>query len=540
MNQSPKTCEANDTVNIETPSSTHQQTNKASILAAKTSYSPEWLALSPWSMVSNIGQSLKVILSNGFALIPIFYTGWQKGFSLQWSIAVFALLTLILLLSAFIQWRKFRYRLNAEQLEVKQGLLFTKKHEIPFNKIQNIRFEQPFYYKPLALATLVIETAGSKKDEAKLAAMARDQALVLKAQLLKKPDADNVTISASSSANIISSNSGELVTKRSLKQLIIFGLYQNNFIWFAIFAGPVLGQVQWEEVIAFPPLQQALVWLQLNTQHNIGLQLAIFLGLLFIFYSLISAISILASVLKYHPYQLRIEKHTLQRSGGVISHQQDALKTHRIQIIHFEQPFLATLLGYWTVYFKQVKGQEIEQQTKQHMLIPSVKAVEIPSLLNCLPELKDQQLSLPKQYIGIDIAWFLRRAQLALFPASLLTLIHLFLENPAPILPFAWSATIVVIGLLFLRYRRWGFWLEDDAIWLHSGVLGQQWKRVHYNKVQHVELIQTLGQKHNQLAYINLGTASGTLTLPYISYSAANAIKTQVLEHTNKDHKNWI
>ncbi|NKF49665.1 PH domain-containing protein [Shewanella sp. WXL01] len=507
--------------------------------------STQWQALSAWSIISNVVSTLKVLLSNGYAIIPIVYTGWQKGFSLQWSIAVISVLTLLITLSALIEWRKFRYRIQGNQLEVKKGLLFTKKNEIPLNKIQNVRFEQPFYFRPMDLATLVVETAGSKKDEATLAALDRKLAQSLKARLLKKPSITNDTHQVGTQDNSADDQArdlqdGKLIATRSLKQLVTYGLYQNNFIWFAIVAGPIAGQIQWEEVAKNPLVGEVFSWFALHTSHNVGLQLLTFFGLLFMFYAVISLISVIAAVLKYHPYQLKLLNRTLQRSGGVISHQQDALKTHRIQVIQFEQPALARVIGRWTLFFKQVAGQEIEERTKQNMLVPCVSNSEIAPLIANLPEVKDQKITIPERFIGIHITWFYRRVQLAIIPATIFSMFHLFIPDGPPIFNWFWGATIVVIGLLYLRYRQWGYWINDNVVWQHTGLIGQNWKRIPYNKIQSVKVTQTRTQKRAGLAYIELGLASGTLTLPYVPESVAQTIVTRSLSKTVNDHNNWI
>jgi putative membrane protein len=186
----------------------------------------QWQALSAWSIVSNIFSTLKYILSNGFAIVPIVYTGWRQGFDMQWGILASSLLLLLVTLSAIIEWRKFRFRLNNHQLEVKRGLLFTKKDEIPLSRIQNIRYEQPFYFKPLSLGTLVIETAGSKSDEAHLAALDTQQAQTLKRLLLNlsHTDATVPTHEHPHTDNEHGIENTQPIVRKSLWDLILFGL----------------------------------------------------------------------------------------------------------------------------------------------------------------------------------------------------------------------------------------------------------------------------------------------------------------------------
>ena len=501
----------------------------------------QWQALSAWSIVSNIFSTLKNILSNGFAIVPIVYTGWQQGFDMQWGILASSVLLILVTIFAIIEWRKFRFRLHNHQLEVRRGLIFTKKDEIPLSRIQNIRYEQPFYFKPLSLGTLVIETAGSKKDEAHLAALDTLQAQTLKRLLLNlshtKVTSTDELQQANSQQNI---DNTQPIVRKSLADLVLFGFYQNNFIWFAVIAGPIAGQIDWDKIFDSPLAQQFWLWVQQQTHQNIGLQTIMLIVALFAIYSLFSLISIVAAILKYHPYQLDKHDDTIQRSGGVISHQQDALAIKRIQLVQVQQPAIARLFNRWTLYFKQVKGHEVEQKTKQHMLVPSVKSTEIESLLASIPQLSGGASALPNSYKPIHINWLTKRIVLPLFPAIVLTIVGYYGHHSLEFFEFTWFAATMIMLAIYIRYKQWGYVVADKVIWQHSGFFGQQWKRVAFDKVQHVKITQTKGQKHAQLAYVEIGLASGSVIFPYIPISVAQQIVAQSLNATVNNNQNWI
>ncbi|PKI08070.1 hypothetical protein CXF78_02290 [Shewanella sp. 11B5] len=501
----------------------------------------QWQALSAWSIVSNIFSTLKNILSNGFAIVPIVYTGWQQGFDMQWGILASSVLLILVTIFAIIEWRKFRFRLHNHQLEVRRGLIFTKKDEIPLSRIQNIRYEQPFYFKPLSLGTLVIETAGSKKDEAHLAALDTLQAQTLKRLLLNlshtKVTSTDELQQANSQQNI---DNTQPIVRKSLADLVLFGFYQNNFIWFAVIAGPIAGQIDWDKIFDSPLAQQFWLWVQQQTHQNIGLQTIMLIVALFAIYSLFSLISIVAAILKYHPYQLDKHDDTIQRSGGVISHQQDALAIKRIQLVQVQQPAIARLFNRWTLYFKQVKGHEVEQKTKQHMLVPSVKSTEIESLLASIPQLSGGASALPNSYKPIHINWLTKRIVLPLFPAIVLTIVGYYGHHSLEFFEFTWFAATMIMLAIYIRYKQWGYVVADKVIWQHSGFFGQQWKRVAFEKVQHVKITQTKSQKHAQLAYVEIGLASGNVVFPYIPTSVAQQIVAQSLNATVNNNQNWI
>ena len=54
---------------------------------------------------------------------------------------------------------------------MRQGILFKKQTNLPFARIQNVSFEHPFYFKPLDLVTVNMDSPGSASDEVHLSAL---------------------------------------------------------------------------------------------------------------------------------------------------------------------------------------------------------------------------------------------------------------------------------------------------------------------------------------------------------------------------------
>ncbi|QWL03236.1 PH domain-containing protein, partial [Shewanella indica] len=101
-------------------------------------------------------------------------------------------------------------------------------------------------------------------------------------------------------------------------------------------------------------------------------------------------------------------------------------------------------------------------------------------------------------------------------------------------------AGVMAVPALYLRYRQWGFWRIENDLWIHKGILSHSWLLVSLNKVQHLQLIQSRGQKRRGLASLKLGLASGELTLPAIPLAKAQDIAAQTLGLIAHDHSNWI
>lgn len=520
-----------------------------------------WSGLSPWSIISYTLNTIRLVITNGYAMIPVVYTGWKQGFNSPWVIVAVVGVTLAVLVYAIIQWAMFRYRLYEDKLGVRQGLIFKKTHEIPLSKIQNVRLEQPFYFRPMGLYSLVVETAGSKEDEAVLAAVNYRQAIQLKHKLvnpllpsvLEDDEADvegkyqaknaiennaeiNGAVSHDTYGNKGVKARSESLVRKDFKQLLLFGLYQNNLFWFAIIAGPIIGQFDWSQLADTHLAQSVWHWYELTISTNLLYQIILASLLMSGFYLLLSLISMAASVLKYYPYHLSRDSSTLHRSGGIIAKQSDALALKRIQVIRFSQPIIGRLLRLWTVYFKQVTGTEVGQKAQRHMLVPSMTRQTVSALLKNMKGIEARTTELPKHYNPIHFGWYWRRGLAPLIVPAVNTL-GMGLN---PITELMWLIGLSFTIGLYLRYRQWGYVLDGSDCWIHTGMLGHSWHLIALKKVQHVAIIQTKGQKRKGLATLELGLASGTQTIPYLPLHDAREIAERALAITGRSHQNWI
>lgn len=504
----------------------------------------KWSGLSPWSIVSYIFNTIRQVLSNGYAIIPFVYTGWQKGFDSPWFIVGAIGVVLAIITYAIVQWAMFRYRLFDDKLGVRHGLIFKKANGIPLSKIQNVRLEQPLYFRPMGLYSLVVETAGSKEDEAVLAAVSYQRAMEIKQHLVSDIQSNTNALpephSTDSSSQPIADDNIQpkektLVTK-GVKDLLLFGLYQNNLFWFSIIAGPILSQFDWSDLVQTQVAKNALDWYYLTIDNNLLNQILLITTLVIGFYLLLSLISMGASVLKYYPYRLSLSGKTLHRTGGIIAKQNDALALHRVQVIRFSQPIVGRLLKLWTLSFKQVKGTEVEQKAKKHMLIPSMNRLEITDLMPTISEAASANNVLPTHYNPIHIGWFWRRALLPLIIPAVNTIGMGF----NPMTELMWVVGFSFTSVLYLRYRQWGYLFNDDTCWIHTGVLGQSWHLISLIKVQHVAITQTKCQRKRGVANLELGLASGSHTIPYMPVEDARAIAERALAITANDPNNWI
>lgn len=94
--------------------------------------------------------------------------------------------------------------------------------------------------------------------------------------------------------------------------------------------------------------------------------------------------------------------------------------------------------------------------------------------------------------------------------------------------------------VIFVKYWQYGYSIEKNSFWFHSGAFGHTWQLIAFTKVQHVAITQSPSQKRKQLANLEIGLASGHVKLPYISVFDARKIAERALAATHHDHRNWL
>ena len=155
-------------------------------------------------------------------------------------------LLLLVSISALLKFYYFQYRLSAGTVEIRSGVLSKKYLNLPFSRIQNIKLEQPLFYRPGDFVCLQLDTAGSVRQEARLVALRRPFAEALKQHILDIRDVasgDSSPAAAQPTAPDATTHPEQLLNQRSLGDLIIHGI-SNNRIWlFLGLAAPFYNQL---------------------------------------------------------------------------------------------------------------------------------------------------------------------------------------------------------------------------------------------------------------------------------------------------------
>ena len=130
--------------------------------------------LHPIVIVLTIGKRLKDTI---FSFIALFFI-WNKGGKLLLFGAI-AIAMIVIVLTSFLSWLRYTYRLEQNELRIEYGVFVRKKRYIPFERIQSLDISEGILQRLCGMVKVKIETAGgSGTDEAEavLAAISKEEA----------------------------------------------------------------------------------------------------------------------------------------------------------------------------------------------------------------------------------------------------------------------------------------------------------------------------------------------------------------------------
>ncbi|WP_290610653.1 PH domain-containing protein [Arsukibacterium sp. UBA3155] len=503
----------------------------------------QWQRVSPIAILYFAVAVLRFFIGQFVYLIPPFILLFNRikdnpGFAA----GLLSGLLLLIVVSAILKFYYFQYRLSAGTVEIRSGVISKKYLNLPFNRIQNIKLEQPIFYRPADYVCLQLDTAGSVQQEARLVALSRPFAETLKKHILvvheltatvaKPADSDN----SDDTKPAVVAETEQLLNQRSVRDLIIHGI-SNNRIWLFLglaapfynqLADQILGfllQVGIDLPALFDPAQQS--WMVIGLY---ALSLTMFIMLL------LTLFSVFGSVLSFYGYTLHKKQDNYIRRSGLLTRHEVSMRLSRLQRVAMKRDWLDMLLGRVNLSFEQINGQQ-QFATEQKIMVPSVTPGEASALLsNAYP---DNQLS-SIDFNSISRRFIWRNVVLFWLPAAIIGPVSLWLQQQPQlaalsVIPLAFWALLIV-----MRWYRYGYAQDDTYYYLRRGYFGVDYYCFAKYKLQQVQYKQSWLMRRPGLCTIKLITASGALEIPFVKEADGRALLEQGLLQMQRSKKAWM
>ena len=491
--------------------------------------SREWSKLSNWAVVYFSIRSLSQIFTNGYALAPILITVLQAD-SLWVPALLLSAVIVLIILHSWLVARRFEYRWSESGLMVRQGIFQRAQLDLDYSRIQNVSVLRPFYFKPLGLVALAIDSAGSSEEEITLAAL--DESL---AERLRERIAA-ARLGTESTAAALETQDEPILIERVSMDLVIHGLSSNQ-AWLVL-AG-LLGvysqlpdsiKLSTESVVAFFPesvadATVATIWL-------IGA------ALLLVGTALMFGLSVLASLLIYANFRLHRISDGFAVGHGALSRRELQIRQRRIQTVYIQQNWIARCFSRFNVTLEQLTHGQSVGDGAQKMLVPAVTMAQsqmlVEDALDCVyPSIAAEP------YSGVS-SLYLRKRWIWLAVLGLPLLLVLFMNfSPWAVL----IASAVFFGMGWMAYRSWrvlGVAVNKEHLIFRKGLIGRSYVVVPLSKIQRLKLVQTTFMQGRQVAHLSLVLASRVVTVPYLPVQLARELADYALYLVEARPQSWM
>ena len=522
----------------------------------------EWQRLSLISIlyftIRNFTNSAQVLIYTIPAL-AISFNIWDNLLSPEVLIGA-GILFLSTSVSGVISFLMYKFRVHNQHVEIHHGVFQRRYTNLPLWRIQNVKIERPFYYRPFGYALVVLDTAGSGKEEAKIVAVPEDYAEALKKQVLYEKalhdegDLDclpNEDLSDEQSSSfptprtrtkaIDSSHSNEeVLNRRSVKDIIIHGI-TNNRVWIILgaaapFYDDVFGLVS--EWLADKGLQlNQLVGEQTVAWWQFGLYAFVILMMLM---ALVALLSVGGALFTFYGYTLSRTGDRYIRRSGLLNKLEVSMRASRIQMITAKQDWLDKILKRVNLYFEQnsTAGQQMQElMSPNKLIVPSVTEDEAFALSQeVMPgcDLRGQDYqTISKRFITF---WLLAGWTLPFITFFTIGAVSSHLD----IMLGSLVVFSAVSLLLTLRWWRWGIAYDSKYVYIRRGRIGIDYQCFEPYKAQQVIVKQSVFMKRRKQASVKFVLASGAVTVPFLPEDYVNKLTDNVLFEVESTRRSWM
>ncbi|WP_262694775.1 PH domain-containing protein [Kordiimonas aquimaris] len=506
--------------------------------------SDKWQRLSPLSIIYFVIKNVVDTVKGGiqtFAIAPAAILA-TTGENRWLFFALFALgSSLALIIGSILSYINFKFRIEGNKFLIRSGVFKRKRLTLNFDRIQNIAFREPIYFRPFNLIILALESAGSSAEEVSLGGVPRILGQAIRKHVLEYKESDQhvaeekINTSSNVDPEIKTTHAEEELLQHPISELVRYGISNNNIWVFAGLLAAFLSQIDdwW------------LMDIVVDTADNVSaaagaglLIIALFIvASIFLILAALMIASVLGAVIVNYNYRLTYADGRFHRTRGLLERQETSLPEVKIQNIIIAQPLIAKLLRRSHITVGQIgfKSKKDNNRSKK-FIIPSVQT----NFINSLTQRLYVDTTIHQTILSnISKKFIVRHTLFSVMPIALIV-------AGFWVYPLGWLAVIPLLApafaapLITLRWKRYGYATDDHVGLVQSGFFGLQKTIFPFHKVQSVRMTRTPGQLRHGLATLEIMLAGKTVTIPYMAHEDATHWRDRILYVVETSKEPWM
>lgn len=425
----------------------------------------------------------------------------------------------------------FRYRLEADELIVREGIFDRTERHIPYARVQNIVQKRNPLHRVFGVSELRLESAGGAKPEAVMSVIPLADALRIE-RILRAHGPDVDTEDAATPVAVDGAPSASPILLRlPVPELLRLGLVTNRG-WVVIGAGfAALWQVVPEERgVARSAWRLVEPLIGRGAEYIPGPLAFVVSAALFLLVAMVAVklLSLLMAVVDFHAFTLERRGERVRTEAGLLTRRVASARRDKVQRLLYAEGWLMRRMGRQALSCEVAGGLVAANEdagARLRWLAPIARPADIERIADdvaagLLPARMDWQPLHPR-------AW--RR----MFNASAFWWSVIALPLLVAFGPWVLAGWALLVGWTFVESRaaaRFGGWAFDGEVFaVRGGWLTRRWTLARIGRGQSVSLVSTPLDRRAGMASVAMDTAgvrpgSFKLRVDYLATDQARAL----------------
>lgn len=477
---------------------------------------------------------IKFTVKAFWPILLSFFIGRKAGNSFEDYIGYVAIVFAILNLGgSVLTYFRFYFHIEEGSFIIDKGILKRTKTNIPFERIQTINLQQNILHQIFGVVSLEIDTAGAKKSELTIDALNREDAEALRKFILEEKEQLTETTATENEESVQENGAEEdVILTLDIPDLLKIGISQNHLKSMAILFAFVFSTLNEITDNISDLVESQLSGYQEFITSNTWV---VFVGSVFIVAIIASLYSLINTVLKNFELKLSSRRGGLKLVRGLLNKEEISINKSKVQTISWSDNPLRRAFKMYTVQIEQASSAQADQ-LKSKISIPGSYMDQVDRVINMV---FPREFNRAEERHRVSI---LLKYRLLIFvgilPALGASAIGYFNVGLNGLWFLIWIPMVLLSVSLY--YKKRSFELNDELLKNNRGTFGNHYELIQLYKIQAVRIKQSWYQRRKSLATVELFTAAGSLSIPFIPLEKAEALENFVLYKVESDTRKWM